>query len=396
MIRMVATLLAAACGCALAGAPAARSATIPVTDPASFASAIASAQSGDTISLAPGMYPTLTVQHRKFKNPVQIVGTRDVQIGEIDFANSKGIVLSGVTITPVANVRAMVWVTNNSSQITIDNVLFNGQTQALGAFLKTDPGTSDVTLQHSELTNCGQKGKCVDLGATNLQVLNNNFHDCLSCIFIKGSGDGALVRGNTFQGTGPGSCVGGEASCPHNDEIAIFGGGPWTIVGNRFGDMKQGTAQIYVQSGNHPTHDVLIADNIFGGDAPYAVRVGTGGGPQPPSNVRIVNNTMLSGHLNSLRLNDEWSGLANKPVVANNVMASLAQANCPRGVFVSNLVMSGNACGGDVGPANLDPNDAPTPSSTLVINRANPSYAPPIDYYGNSPLGDRGAVKYGG
>ena len=72
----------------------------------------------------------------------------------------------------------------------------------------------------------------------------------------------------------------------HNDHIQIMGGGPWTIVGNRFGDRGGGAASVFVSEGPNNTsnrvHDVLVESNIFKGKSTghYGVVLGgsVGGG----------------------------------------------------------------------------------------------------------------------
>src|SRR5205823_897371 len=145
-----------------------------------------------------------------------------------------------------------------------------------------------------------------------LRILRNAFHDCLDCDFIRGGGGpgaGTLIQGNRFNRAVRGSCVGGAASCNHNDHIQILSGGPWTIVGNRFGDRQGGAASIWIKAGNNnanaPIHDVRIASNVLAGQnaGSYGIGIsGLGGSSGPPTGVTIVNNTILSGRVSGLRL----------------------------------------------------------------------------------------------
>jgi hypothetical protein len=385
---------------ALVPAGGAEATTYAVNDQASFDSAIAKAQAGDTVSLAPGRYPVLLVKERSFASPVRIVGSRDTHLAGFTFNGSHNLVLSGVTITPPGDDIAKIWIANGSSDISIDDVLVDGRDESVGAFVQTDGGTSDVTIQNSSLTNCGTKNRCVDPDAANLRILNNNFYDCRSCIFIKGGGGGATIMGNSFDHAWPGRCQGGQEVCPHNDLIAIFGGGPWTIVGNRFGDISGGTAQIYVNPAGTSVHDVYIASNVFAEDVAVSVRIGVGedGPGPPPTGVTIVNNTFLFARLTAVEFVDGWAEFARaqQPVVANNIFAIEGARNCSLGQFVGNLATVGSACGGDVGPANLDPNGQPTPASSLVIDRADSRYAPSVDFLGHARVGpsDRGAFEF--
>jgi hypothetical protein len=86
--------------------------------------------------------------------------------------------------------------------------------------------------------------------------------------------------------------------------------------------------------------------------------------------------------------------------VANNILSRVIESSCGRGRFVSNLVLSGAACAQDrTGDANLDANTAaPTAQSSLVVNKADPRYAPKTDFYGRQRRGlpDLGAIELGG
>jgi hypothetical protein len=387
----------------------ASNATIPAHDEASFDAAIAKARAGDTIQLADGSYPTLEVSGRAYSGrPVRIVGSRNAKLAGILFLNSSNLVLEGVTITPPGGEMARLAVRNGSRGIVIERVLVDGRDENAGAALVTSDDASDVTIRGSELTNCGRGGGCVRLGAKNLRVIQNKFFDCRSCDFIKGGGQGALVQGNTFDLAHNVECRGGPASCPHNNLIHIMGGASWTIVGNRFGAAKAGSGQIYVnptvRSADNPIRSLLIASNIFTGDTGMGIRIGIGqrSAAPPPGNVRIVNNTILSGRLTSVMLVIPWAQVpeAQRPLVANNIMRKVNPGNCPRGRFVSNLVLQGTPCPGDaIGNPKLDAKSSvPTAESRLVIDRADPRYAPKTDLLGKARRGapDRGAVEYRG
>jgi Right handed beta helix region len=405
-------LAASLCACADSATPAPASQEpgpiIPVNDAASFTAALSRAHAGTTIQLADGAYPRLTVEKRIFAGPVVIDGSRDARLAGIDFVHSANLVLKGVTVTPPANEAGTISITEGSRKIVVDGVLVDGRDEGVGGYVRSTDDTSDVTVQNSELTNCGFKGGCIRPGARNLSVIDNRFFDCRSCDFIKGSGNGALVRGNTFDLVHNVRCQGGPKFCPHNDHIHITGGGPWTIVGNRFGDQKEGAAMVYANPTIHeqarPIHDLLIASNLFTGVGGIAIRVGVGGKSPapPPRNVRIVNNTVLSGLRGAVLLHDPWATVPafKRPLVANNILSLVDAGNCGRGRFVSNLVLKGPSCPKDrTGNAYLDDKtDGPTGKSSLVVNRADPRYAPRTDFFGRPRNGrpDIGAIELQG
>jgi parallel beta helix pectate lyase-like protein len=406
------TLAASVCAGAgsAARSPAARAEgpIIAAHDEASFKAALARARAGTTIQLTDGDYPQLTVEKRTFAGPVLIIGSRNAKIAGIAFVGSTNLVLKGVTVTPPGGATAKIAITDSSRKIVIDGVVVDGRDEDVGAFIQTEVGTSDVTLRNSELTNCGRGHGCVRPGARNLRVVGNRFYDCRSCTFIKGGGNGALVRGNTFDLAHNVKCTGGQASCPHNDHIHIGGGGPWTIIANRFGDYEAGAAQVYANPGlsndSNPIHDLLIASNIFVGDGGLAIRIGVGQKSRTPTpkKVRIVNNTILSGRLSGLLLVPLWAEVpaAERPLVANNILSSVHASSCGGGRFVRNLVLRRPACANDpTGDAKLvKKTAAPTPKSSLVINKADPRYAPKTDFYGRRRKGppDKGAIELGG
>ena len=118
-----------------------------------------------------------------------------------------------------------------------------------------------------------------------------------------------------------------------------------------------------------------------------------------PQNVSIVNNTILSGRISGLRLGDPYSSLPEpqRPLVANNIFGVMADVNCVDGRFADNLMQKGGVCDDSdaTGSANLNDQDAPTPRSTLVVNLADPAYAPATDMFGHARTGapDLGAIE---
>jgi hypothetical protein len=373
--------------------------------PASLAAALDKAKPGDSIALADGTYPKLSVWGRRYTGWVTISGTRNARIGGIVFGNSTNIVLRGVTITPTDGTAAVVGINKNSNAITLDRLLVDGRSESLGARINTDRSSSNVTIENSEITNCGRGSRCVGPGAEVLTVLGNKFHDCFDCDFIRGGGTNVTIRGNTFDRAVRGTCQGGAEHCPHNDHIQIMGGGPWSIVANRFGDRSGGAASIFVSTGLHNTeneiHDVLIASNLFKGTntGAYGVEIAAGDPDSAPERVKVTNNTILSGSLAAVRLGPGWDVIAriDQPLVTDNILRVAGQVQCGRARHIANLVESGSTCKDNaLGSAKLDNAGAPTGQSTLVINKADPKYQYPTDYYafprGMTP--DRGAIEY--
>jgi hypothetical protein len=183
-----------------------------------------------------------------------------------------------------------------------------------------------------------------------------------------------------------------------------MGGGPWTIVGNRFGDRGGGAASIFVSTavGNtaNPIHDVLVASNLLMGSSTgyFGVEIAAQGAAGAPQRVSVVNNTILSGSISALRFGPRWAQVdpAQRPIVANNILGISNGSDCHVRTS-ANVVERGPACPGDLqGSAHLDANGAPTKESRLVIGHADPAYVPQTDFFGharNSPP-DIGAIDY--
>jgi Right handed beta helix region len=381
---------------------------VPVSDPSQFPAALAKARPGDTLALADGSYPVLNIAGRSYTKPLTISGSREAHIAGMLIDGSSNIVIRGVTVEPPGDTRAVVAM-RRSSRITLDHVLIDGRVESAGAFVSLDSSDSGVTVENSELTNCGSGNRCLAPDANGLRVLANNFHDCLDCDFMRGSGSNVVIEGNTFDRAIIGACKAGPSGCNHNDHIQIMGGGPWTITDNRFGDRENGAADVFVSRGigntTNPIHDVLVASNLFKASSAaesgfFAVMIAEGKGI-PPVNVSVINNTILAGTAGAIALADPFANLSpqQRPLIANNILG-IQKNLCTKGRAIHNLVIQGSACPGDtLGPAELDPQtEAPTKLSSLVINAADPAYAPVRDLLGKYRRGapDIGAIEYRG
>jgi hypothetical protein len=378
---------------------------IPATDSGSLANALQGASAGDTVELAAGSYAHATVNGKK---GITISGPRGATLDGITITGATDVTLKGVTIAPAGDQRAEI-VISRSTNVTIDGVLVDGRDEAVGAGLVADESVNGLTLRGSEVTNCGEGQRCIAADFTaNVLVVGNSFHDCFSCDFIRGS-SGMTIRRNTFERAVAGRCEAEGRECAHNDIIQVMGGGPWTIVGNRFGDSEGGGGALFVSLGrnneDNPIHDVLIASNVFTGAVRhFAVNV-TGDEAAPAgliSGITIVNNTILSGQTAAISLAAAWATLpeARRPLVANNVFGRLRNRDiCDRGRFIANVVVVGSACTGAIrGQTALTADGAPTKASKALRDKADPRYAPKLDHSGRKRVGrpDIGAIEYRG
>jgi hypothetical protein len=172
---------------------------------------------------------------------------------------------------------------------------------------------------------------------------------------------------------------------------------------------------------NLPTadDDVRIVNNVFLRDDPLApgiiarvgILAGTRATARVPLRLEIVNNTILSGApkghaaASSIVLSPHYSDVLrrNRPLIANNVIGSLMEAGlvCGRDRrSIQDVVVSGTGCSQTdaVGDPMLDPHGRPTAASTMVIDLANPTFAPPVDIDGTARVGppDIGAYEFSG
>jgi hypothetical protein len=378
---------------------------LPVSDEASFKMALRTATAGDTLYLADGTYPLLTVRE---KQGLTIAGSREARVDGIQILDSTQITVRGLTLTPSAERRAEITVKRNSSQIVVDGVLIDGRDERAGAGVVADQSVSGLVVRSSEITNCGRGQRCIAAsGTVGVEIFGNAFRDCLSCDFIRG-GSGMTIRKNTFDRSVHGACLDEGGNCAHNDHIQILGGGPWVIASNRFGEREGGAASIFVSPGrendDNPIHDVRIASNLFlGTTGNYAIRIVGGAAPVEGRirGISIINNTILQGKIAALDIAAGWESLPTPewPLVANNIFGRMKNSRiCERATVVASVVVNGSANCPSMRAASvgLDATGAPTSASSAIIDQADPAYAPTRDYLGKKRVGrpDIGAIEY--
>ena len=312
-------------------------------------------------------------------------------------AGSSGLSFENFTITPVDKASGHVSI-DGSSGISFDGIHFVG-TSTVGAQLDVGRDSDHIRVTKSEFTMCDTRA-CLQPGGRVITVSDSRFHDCFECDMVRGGGSDVTLDGNTFERALPSA-----ADKHHNDLVQIMGGGPWTVTHNRFGDHKHGAAQLFVspstQNSTNPIHDLTVTSNLFRGESGYAISISNGAksAAGPPRRVRIVNNTILSGRVRSLRFGEHLAtlGADTRPLLANKILARSSSNICSEVRASHNLVLSGKGCATDlVGGAHLDGSGAPTAASQMVINRADPSVAPSTDFFGRSRRGppDIGAIEF--
>jgi hypothetical protein len=394
--------------------------TTYVSSEAQFAAAVAARSfSGGTIVLAPGSYGELVVPARS-SALLRVVGSRRVHVERLLLEGTQHVSIGPLTIAPRTE-DASVEV-DASAHVDLHDLLVTAQgtTHMAGVVV---PDSRDVVIRRSVFTHCGDRSiawaNCLLLWrfSHDITVEDDWFHDCLGCDFIHGRfGSGLVVRRNRFDRALP--CHIGRRRCGHQDLIELFAGHGLRVEANRFGVYERGGAQLYLTG---HTDDVAIVNNVFLGTDPrvpgYHAHIGIvvgSRGPRNlglPRNVRIVNNTILTGarrsdgYLGSLRMSSRYSTLPRRqrPLLANNVIGVLSWRWPVCRVVrasVSNVMAKGVTCSDSdtSGPVDLDARGRPTAGSTLVIDAASRRYAPKTDITGRrrGARPDVGAYEYPG
>src|SRR5690242_5484288 len=135
-------------------APSAAQASVTrVRSAVEFEAAVAGSGPGDTIQLADGSYPSLTIEGRAFAGaPLRIVGGPRAVVAGFQLREVANLDLQGVTISPTAAARgAAVINLEQASAITIDGVHVDGLSPARGARIDVESTSSNVTISGSDL-----------------------------------------------------------------------------------------------------------------------------------------------------------------------------------------------------------------------------------------------------
>ena len=391
--------------------------TISVGSEQQFAAAVATLRdAGGTISLRPHVYRGELVVPPRSSRPLRIVGGPGVRIERILLDHTQRVSLGGVTISPVG-ADASIEV-DSSRHVDLHDVRVTARGTRYSASVQL-PDSSHVSIRRSEFTHCGDRSprwsNCLQLRwADHVTVADSWFHDCRGCDFVHGRfrSDLALLR-NRFERALP--CRIGRRRCGHQDLVELFAGQRLRVVANRFGVYRVGGAQLYL---TFAVDHVTIANNVFVGTDPrvpgYRARVGlivgSSHADRLPHDVRIVNNTILTGaarldgYLGSVRMSSRYGGVPRRlrPILANNVIGVLAVPHhvCSEArVSISNVILQGRGCSSSdrVGDAALDVGGRPSRGSRLLIDRADRRYAPRTDFRGRrrGRAPDIGAYEYG-
>jgi hypothetical protein len=382
-----------AVGVALMAPVAAGATIVRVTDDAELATALALALPGDVIQLAPGTYATVSVLARA---DLTLAGEPGATIAGMNIAGSMRLLITGLAVAP-AGATAYINVAT-SSDVTFSDLHLDGGAGGAGAAIWLTPDALGVVIKDSTFLHCASP-MCIRASSPDVLIEHNVFDDLDDSDAVHGFG-GGVIRYNHMDHALPA----GDGN--HNDFIQIGNGGPWTIDGNWFGVRTGGAATIWVDSIDKGViHDVLIQNNVLTGHyVGQDVGIFIAGDDRQvallPSNVRVLNNTVTSGLLNSLRFGAHYADIPveQRPLVANNVGDRL-RGMCDRIRSENNVYADGEACTASdvIGNAALAPDGAPTAASALLLGRADPLITPALDYFGcaRDTAPDIGAIELG-
>jgi hypothetical protein len=416
---LIVALAATACLLSVQAGQARGGRTLYVSTAAQFAHAAAELQySGGTIVLAPTWFREKLEVGPRGWNELRIVGTRNrTHVQQLVLRGTQRVSISDLAISPIdqdASIHAL-----QSARIEIDHVFFSAAGTPYSSELQL-PISNHVTVRDSEFTHCGDRSphfvNCILLWrVSNLTVEDSDFHDCRGCDFINGKfGTYLALYRNHFARTLP--CRMGADRCIHQDDVQLFGGRGLEVSDNVFGVYWKGAAQLYIT--NHMSH-IRIVNNLFLGTDPRVPRlearvamvIGSADTKHVPRDVRIVNNTVLTGarrkdgYLGSIRMTNQYGAvpLRVRPILANNIIAFLKDPNqvCSEvQASISNLILNGEGCSKtDTASSEiLTPNGRPTRYSAFLLGTADPALAPPTDITGRrrGQQPDIGAFQYRG
>jgi hypothetical protein len=289
-IAGLAPLLLAACSGADAG-------THLVGSNSELAAAIKSAKAGDEIQLAPGSYGPLVIAGIRHERPVRISG-KDATLKVLEIRDSAGWTVDGLYITSAPTAKGRVALVERSSNISLQNNLFEGLTPNKDPW---DDWTMGIQLRDSTDSRI-VRNRFRDLGtATSVSTSSGIRFEGNSVAYVREgvqwvSVNDGVIRCNRFshfypnwlRSEHPDGIQGWWRTKPNSNGLLVEGnflsfGGPRAIQG------------IFLSGAYQPTGDlefgrlrnVTVRDNIYYGSSLHGVSLsGT-------ENVVIERNTVL-------------------------------------------------------------------------------------------------------
>ena len=356
-----------------------RVAQIKVDSVTALTSALKSAQSGDTILLAPGAYSGAVVSGLSFASGITITSADPAH--QAVLTNFKVVGSTGLTFTNLeffAQAPAtFAFQVNNSSNIHFDHISMHG---SLDGNASNDAsglqimGSSKITVTNSEFQ---QLARAIGVSTTNDVTIGNNYvHDIRSDGFDFAQVSFVKVIDNVLKNFAPGTT-------DHPDAIQF-----WT----------QGTTAA--------SHDILISGNLIlrgDGNTVQGIFMGDEVGTMPLERVTIANNLIVGTGYNAIRLNGAKDlTLTNNELItyqgdyktflliqkADGVVATGNKAIAIAFDNSTNVVQSGNistASVADHGQAALDAWFALHPEDKAVLSGVAPTPPPSTETSTEAP-----------
>lgn len=317
-------------------------ATIRVANQSQLDTALKNVKSGDTVVMASGTYSSLFVKDKSFASTVKFVAessTNPPVVNELRTYNATNVSFEGLKVARAINPAvdkdwSYLSRIHNSNQITLNNVTFTSwgsDAKYTGAGLWVRD-SSNIVVQNSDFSKfaVGMNAQSV----SNIQVLNNKFHD----LRIDGSEftdiHNSKIDGNYYYDFNQADYT------YHPDAIQI-----WTAGTNKGSTdvliqnnvVMQGTGYgsqgIFVQDevGGIPHERVTIRNNLVYNNSKLANGIMVNGG----KDIVIEGNTVLSPTSDNA---NTWLRVQNVSGarVSNNVADTLFEKT------VSNVAYSGN------------------------------------------------------
>ncbi len=241
---------------------------ISVSSNSALAAALKSAASGDRITLSSGHYDLIVNNSSK----------------SLTITSSGGAIFDSVTV-------------QRSSNITIDNVDFNGADGAANAFSVS--GSENIAIRNGDMegvasgTGLGRGLKVTH--STDVEIANMTIHGFDVGAYLSDN-DGLVLRANTLTNIGTDGFAGGDL---HN---TVFSGNSISLAAPS-GRLHSDGIQLWNVPTDDATTDLLIENNLIQthnsashGIYMWNLNANDGGGPSTYfQNVTIQGNTILSG-----------------------------------------------------------------------------------------------------
>jgi Ca2+-binding RTX toxin-like protein len=321
-------------------------ASITVTNQTELTAAIAAAQSGDTIYLAPGNYAEIRFKNKTYAGNVTITSldpANPAHVDKITVTSSHGLSFKnldvGYTLAEGEPLFATYAYVTKSSRISFDSMSFHGS-------LDNYPGNdgNGLIVQESDQirvinSTFQQLGRGAQFGSTTrIELINNVFHDMRSDGADFAQVQHVRVIGNRFYDFYP-------EGADHPDAIQFFTSGTTASSSDiliRDNEIFQGNGRgiqgIFLRngSGSYPFIDVKIINNLI-----YVVDSSNGLAVLNGRNVTVEGNTVLSPdnnrYTNFIRLDDVIGGK-----VVNNVSDAISDTRNSGVTFTNNIRLDHN------------------------------------------------------